>query len=990
MHKSHTWHSGARTNPPGTPHDELRSMMDDHEDAADVFAIPDLWKSSKLLDQSVLAIGDGSPFFSLQIADKSKQPLKRGDHHDLEKDGFFKLPPMLEDLKVEGPVPQPFAELRSDDSVDARFLPVDYDPWLCHDFAAAKIPQFLTWESFARPEEFESPGGRSPPASFITEAGPAAFDALSSSLFKTHPADDDGVIGTAIYCTCLLALAMGRSSILFSWDGDKKSFVKNTAGIRPSGLSVEVLSGIVQTCLECANSTRVLRAFVDKTYTVSPTPSKVALADVVDKLLRAVQSELGSRAQKVRSLLQLQAAVKPVHSSLVYFRDLVTRLRAARSDEEILSLLFRETQAAEYGDNLARNAICEVLRMVSKPWTDFVEEWIGIREEQGIVVAKDGPGKGFVKVGNKVWIDDQGFELEEPDFFLDEERMPSFVPQEMATAIFETGRNFRFIREHHPEHVLSEPNLIATTNPPKLQWEFDWDAIKQLEARAKEYETSLSRAIQEAAVRKATEGGPVESNAHTQAFELQIFGKDEADIAEAVLASMAKLDQPLATTGAGDHLARTIREQIFDSSAASATSDEGFTPHWSLLPLLSFSPVVTAQARMVNRECVKLLFSCHELRAHLDLQKQYHLLGNGLFTSRLSHALFDPELDTAERQAGVALTGSNMGLRLTGRDNWPPASSELRLALMGVLSDSYQPPSHEERGKASPLASRYSSSDLPGDLSFAVRELSPEEMERCIDPDGLEALDFLRLSYKPPAALRPILTPLILLKYDRIFQLLLRTLRMLYTTNQLFRDVSMLPPTDSPVSDNAILRFRLESQHFISQVAAYFFTTGVNGPWQVFETTLDRTEGDVLRPQGAETDAAETRVYSPDRLREHQEQTLDDIMLALLLRKRQAPVLKLLEDIFGIVLRFAKVVRMRVLGRYVETEGSRPEELYPKLRKKIELFVTVCRGMNENLGLGPRGKRRDEEGRASRSTTGMEQLLLRLDSSGYYTKKPST
>ncbi len=54
----------------------------------------------------------------------------------------------------------------------------------------------------------------------------------------------------------------------------------------------------------------------------------------------------------------------------------------------------------------------------------FVSEWIGLKNEDSVALTKNGPGRGFVKVANKIWIDDLGFELEEPDFFPTKERCP--------------------------------------------------------------------------------------------------------------------------------------------------------------------------------------------------------------------------------------------------------------------------------------------------------------------------------------------------------------------------------------------------------------------------------------------------------------------------------------------------------------------------------------------------------------------------------------
>ncbi len=202
------------------------------------------------------------------------------------------------------------------------------------------------------------------------------------------------------------------------------------------------------------------------------------------------------------------------------------------------------------------------------------------------------------------------------------------------------------------------------SHPPRLQWEFDWDSILRLEERVKEYEAALTEAItQKRQSAPASSGGIEPSSGIATRYGLEFFGKNENQIAESVLVSMTKLSQPLKPSAPDDGLTTILRERLY-GAISSPAADNDFSPHWSLLPLLSFGPIVTTQARLVNRECVKLLFESHNLRVHLDMQKQYHLLGNGLFCSRLSHALFDPELDTAERQAGIALTGGRMGLRL--------------------------------------------------------------------------------------------------------------------------------------------------------------------------------------------------------------------------------------------------------------------------------------------------------------------------------------
>lgn len=833
------------------------------------------------------------------------------------------------------------------------------DLWLLRDDDKARLPEYKTWDRFELPE------AKLEPATFITEAGASAYDAFLAS--KDNPCrveshDSYKTLTHSGYLACLLALSLGRASVLFSWSPEKRTFLPALGLMKVPGYSGDSLSGVLRLCTSCGEACRRLASFVDETYSSNATPSRIALANALDRLLLVVQDELGVRGLRTRSILQLQSLVRPCFALLSYFQRLVSKIKRSTSDSALLSLIYHES--SELSDPFLKDTMGEVLRMVSKPWLDFVAGWIGLQREDGVPISKHGEGKGFIRVDSSVWIDDQGFELEEPDYFLDMDNMPTFIPDDVAQAIFETGRNLRFLQSYHAQHPLASINAINTADPPKLGWEYDWESIKKVEQKAFAFQHAVSESLRQS--RNMDEGSfkelPEETTVNDNTV-LQFFGKDESHLQESVLASIAHLNQPIQESQHRDKFSQMLRSRLFNTHEQADAIGTDFSPHWSLLPLLSFGPLVYAQSRVVNRECLRLLYTEHGLREHLRLQKAFQLLGNGMFSSRLSNALFNPDMDTTERQAGIARSGGAMGLRLASRENWPPASSELRLALMGTLTDTYQQHSQGAEQK----------DELPGDLSFAIRDLSPEEMEKCMDPDSLEALDFLRMSYKPPSPLLPVMTPAVLLKYDRIFKLLLRILRLLFVVDQLFRDISSAASRwEQP--DDASLRLRIEAHHFVTNVARYFFDTGIEKPWRAFEGWLDKVERG-LEDADAVVHAS---AISPDRLGEQHERTLDEIMTALLLRKRQQPVLALLEDIFTLILRFAKKARLRAEGG----QGAEPREMqgmYKAFRAKIEVFITVVRGMTEKAGYGQK-----REGKTTENSIVM--LLLLLDMSNYYVR----
>ncbi|KAH6659046.1 Spc97/Spc98 family protein [Truncatella angustata] len=942
------------------------------QDIANVFAIPDFWRGPRWLD---LPRPENAEFFGLDIKSTDKSCLPQISHDTIassKSDEFFRIPAALEPLKLtasqvhlDAPAPAASQQRWKDVNLfDDAFI------------RGAEVPmstaEYKSWDGFVMPDL--------PPIDplFITEAGPGAYDAAleltndplaiksgSHNVVQTHP-----------YLTALLALAMGRASIFFTWNERTASFVQDLGKLRISGYSANVLDGLQTRCLQCGNISRFLYVFVQITYKTHPSAGRVALAKSMDTVLLAVQTKLGGQARKINSPLQLQSLVYPVSTILTYFNILVTKLNKTRNDEQLLSLLFAETQMLDHGDELLSDTMREVLARVSEPWLDFTQKWIGVKAEEGNPITKDGPGKSFVKVEDVAYVDDFGIENDEPDYVLDKRRIPTFMPDEVAQTMFETGKTLRLLQTHHADHPLCNFGIVQSSDPPSLDWHYNWKSIQVLQERAIRYETNLLEAIRQGS--NQNDAVSQQQGRSHSGYDLHLFGQEQSQLAARLVASIKQLNGPLPAVSEADRLSQLLHDRLFeDENSNKMPAGLDLAPHWTLLPLLSFAPLIESQARLINREYMKLLFTSHDLRDHILLQKDFQLLGNGVFCDLLSHALFDADLETTERQAGVARNGGVMGLRLGSRETWPPASSELRLALMGVLTESYLPTSGESSWSEE-------HTDLPGDLSFAVRDLSDEEIEKCMNPGSLEALDFLRLSYKPPPPLAPIITPVVLVKYDKIFKHLLRILRMLYVAGELHRNLNGRTSKWQDANDVAF-RFRFEAQHFVSSITAYVFDTGIALPWAQFLNWLDRVRSDLEDNHSA---GKRISVASPDNVRMHHEKALDSIMNTLFLRKRQQPILKVLEDIFTCVLKFSKLARLEATGSFLSnSQETSMTGLYRVFKNKVGIFITVCRGLSEKTGQHAESAKNDTtndgKNRAMEENT-IERLLLQLEMSGHY------
>jgi len=895
--------------------------------------------------------------------------------------GFFSIPDLPFGPSNE-PIPTPtYSTESANESHDVSEPKEDVDIWILANDAPVKAANYQSWDAFSS-DKFEEPY-----TAYLSEASPGLFDTALAAEADYLKAGNFryNVVDANAYAASLLALGLGRSSIFFTWVEEKHCFQPTLSDMRISSYTGQSLDDFLLIFLECGNVTKFLQNFVDRSYSANKSQGRIALADAVSTLLNTIQSRLSASAFQHESLLQLEVLFQPAHVTLTCFKRIVMHVLSSRSDEAMLSTIFEEMQLLEHRTDYLRDILLEILSRVSQPWLEFASEWLGLQREAGLPMTKTGAGKSFVKVENRERVDELGEELEEPDYVLDYDRVPSFISPEDARVMFEVGRSLRFLKVHHSDHPLARPDIVASANPPPLEWKYSWQDIVEVEAKALKYERDLTAALHSFSSESLPTKFPLNEFAHEE-FRLDFFGKGEEDMQAHVLASIDIFDQPFQDSTKPDHLSHIFNAYLTSDGQQSRDRDSMFAPPISLTPLLSFNPIISAQARIVNRTCMRMFFNSHNLRDHLSLQRDFHLLGNGVFSSRLSHALFDPELESAERHRGVVRSGGVMGLRLAGRDNWPPASSELHLALMGVLTESYI--SRQPLGQYRSDGYRGQKS-LPGDLSFAVRDMSLEEIDKCMDPNSVEALDFLRLVYKPPPPLEAVITPMILFKYDQLFKLLLRVVRMLYVVSALHRDATDRTSYWQGL-DYVAQKFRIEAHHFISSVSGYFFDTGIEATWRVFERKLDEVE---RRINLDDTNISLGQNEGLDKLRDYHERVLDRIMFALLLRKRQQPVMKLLEEIFTVILQFSKHSRERAVGSKRKVGADEEvRDMYLRFRNKVGVFITVCRGLSERKGYG---EKRDGtipshgglfDGNDLTEENTVSQLLARLEMSNYYSK----
>ncbi|KAI8941706.1 hypothetical protein NX059_002914 [Plenodomus lindquistii] len=907
-----------------------------------VFATDQLWKPSPLFVEP--STYESALFTPLELDIASI----RFDHpyapkHDLEHE--LRLPD-LETFEF-GPLPELPSLDESIVSLETPALEPEEDVWeAAFELGPAnKDVLFYTWEAFekAQHDQISSP--------YLSERGPAAFDAaLVRDDSKVHAGR---ILKSDILLLSLWNLGLGRSSILFHFNSKLKTFEPSIADGRASGLSLRAAQSLITQFTHTGNTFLYLRSFAERTFASADSiPARVALATCVSSILSSLEDVLGKRSIDVRSLIQLQHQFTKPREILIHVAKMVDAVRYAKTNEQLSSILHHRLLESEEGNEYLRQLSCEVLRRAARPSLELIGEWIGTTKEQVAqpIWARD----------NFVAVEDATAEPSSLEFTYRSEMMPRYIAPEDGDTVFEIGNSLHFLKSQHPEHPLASLHRSNVTRPD-LEWGFAWQDIEKIASKAKTYEEELRKSLLAFGRDTTCTGKP--SQSHTP-----VARDNQQDLDQYFEDSIRAMDAPPTQNShtLPDELQLLVDRLLQGEEVDDQMHSNKFSPPLSLLSALSFRPLITAQANLVNAATIRLFFRSHNLQLHLTLQRQYHLLGDGVFSSLLATALFDPNRESAERHKGQMRSGVHMGLQLGSRKTWPPASSELRLALRGVLSESYYSSalyrSSQVEGatiSTDTLLNGRDNDELPGQLNFAVRNLNEAEQEQVMDPDALSALDFLRLQYVAPSPLNMIITATALDKYDIIFKFLLRLLRMLFVVSHLPRH---FPDLESR-------QLRTEAHHFVSVFANYVFQTGITEHWTDFSTLVSTLETRIDEEDAA-GELGTRATEGVASLRNAHEKCLDSIMFSLLLRKRQRKIVALVDEIFDDILLFAK------MQNHGGVEDISVKELYAKLRGKIRVFLSVCRGLTGKQGYG--------KGKGTAEENSMERLVLGMEMNGYF------
>jgi hypothetical protein len=291
-------------------------------------------------------------------------------------------------------------------------------------------------------------------------------------------------------------------------------------------------------------------------------------------------------------------------------------------------------------------------------------------------------------------------------------------------------------------------------------------------------------------------------------------------------------------------------------------------------------------AQLLNSSLISSFYRDLGLATYLETCRRFLLLGSTQFRERVAETLFEgPEGADADSPTWAA----GLSTRLNEGSVWPPKYSEiasaLNYAVMETVAEmrSDDASRGQDHGLVRPetLALR----DLDDRLSFAI--VKPESVvkgkkssgaqSRWRDRNSIDALDWLTLSFHPPPLIAPLLPINASIRYQRLFNFLLRLMRVQTVLGSLFRDAIKGARVTRPGSRKddpsetawpfqhdmqareTLLRFRAEANHVVSALNG-FVHSAIDDGWQHFQTRLST----LCRDAEARDDSAFGKVQDSD------------------------------------------------------------------------------------------------------------------------------
>ncbi|PSK37321.1 hypothetical protein B9Z65_2063 [Elsinoe australis] len=731
------------------------------------------------------------------------------------------------------------------------------------------------------------------------EAGPRIYDAVLPELFG----DQEVELDPQFVIDCLLLLGQAQSSPLFARSEGREPFKAYQDGIfRVSGLSRIAQAGIVQDFLNIANQTLLLKHFISEaTNDRDPPAAEIALATCLRTILDAQQQRINAGTAEVQTFNKTQDLFKGYDVLLDKLCNMVGACEAKEDDPSVIEAILAIALAGTDSDPFA-TVYQTVASRVSRPLALQVLASLGLLTS-GQTLVDD--------VENETMFDwyfadrcDGGMDKSAAEYLTAEQHLIRDIRHGLSS-----------IKRSVDQHPLLYHNLPTLTEADLSRRSASVDPDEIL-ARARKYEADLMAEL--------------DAGQRSRPVCTHLSGELQPDTSHDIWSA----DEHMVILGLGSQMSAypNNNPQGLDTELVQAFEHEMSMLRQRGQPDRDFDinsrslfepylPFLETQSRIVNGTVLRILFRQEHLMDHLGVHHQFHLLRNGPFLKRLQMTLFDSRLPSTALGTSVE---SNVGIKMDALDrSWPPIDSKMRLTLAGLLTDTYIP---------APDKLQNGIKDVPGSLSFSVRDLSDSERTEVLNPISPKAFDFLKLQYHPPPALEAIFTDDVLVKYDDVFRFLLRLIRQSHIAANINSVLTSRLSSLSIKASAVPLRFAHLCQAVIAALTTHFFDLGINVPWSDFTASLQEVQED-LALEDEERQYGTRVTLGISGLASLHDRTLDRVRAGLLLEHKQSALREEIERILGVVLNGSAIV-----GRICRASMGEEENEY---RDGIEDVMTL-------------------------------------------------
>ncbi|KAK6180241.1 hypothetical protein SNE40_012430 [Patella caerulea] len=322
-----------------------------------------------------------------------------------------------------------------------------------------------------------------------------------------------------------------------------------------------------------------------------------------------------------------------------------------------------------------------------------------------------------------------------------------------------------------------------------------------------------------------------------------------------------------------------------------------------------------AQISLVNKSVIDYFFVELKMENHFEGLRRYLFMEDGDFSQILSDTLFD-KLAT----------------------NPLPQEMLNPVFLNGVLKKSLQ-------------SSMQSNDKIADKLSFVLKFI-PSSFQLT----SHDTLDCLELQYKVDWPINIVLTDGCMSKYGLVFSFMMQLKRIVWVLKDVWyrlkRDSLVKKAGNSPQFRHFQL-FRQEMQHFVKVMQGYIANQVIHVTWQEFQDALNKDVGDL------------------DDLYKVHGQYLEKAIFRCLLNKKAKPVMKIIQDIFSLILKF----RIQLLsGSWKASDNSIIHSNFQQVSASYKAFRQYSVFLFDVVNkLAIRGYQPH-----------LQELLLRLNFNNYY------